>query len=77
MKITLTEWGARNYNPSPSTHILRSWAKTGQISPQPEKVGKTWMVDENAARIPFATHTDPVGSDIPDFALRVIRKRAA
>lgn len=55
MKITLSEWGAQNYDPAPSMHILRSWAKSGQISPAPEKVGKVWMVDENAIRKPAET----------------------
>lgn len=53
MKITLTEWGARNYSPCPSAHILRTWARTGQIVPAPELVGRSCMVDERAQRIPL------------------------
>lgn len=53
MKITLSEWGKRNYSPSPSAHILRTWARTGQIIPAPEFVGRTLMVDEHAQRIPL------------------------
>jgi len=39
-------------------HILRCWAKSGQISPAPEKVGKAWMVDENAIRKPMGALAD-------------------
>lgn len=53
MKITLQEWGSRNYNPAPSIRILRAWASSGQIFPTPEKVGRTIMVDETAIRTPL------------------------
>lgn len=53
MKIQLTEWGAINYSPAPSVRILRAWASTGQIYPNPEKVGRVWMVDERAIRTPL------------------------
>lgn len=58
MKITLAEWGKRNYSPSPSQHILRTWARTGQIVPAPELVGRTLMVDERAQRIPLPQPLD-------------------
>lgn len=50
MKITLQEWGRRHYAPPPSIRILRSWVATGQIAGV-EKVGTSYMVDENAVRI--------------------------
>lgn len=50
MKITLSEWGRRHYSPPPSIRILRSWVATGQIAGV-EKVGTSYMVDENAVRI--------------------------
>lgn len=52
MKILITEWAARNYSPAPSPAQLKSWIKTGQIFPAPEKVGRNWMVDENSSRMP-------------------------
>ena len=53
MKILLSAWGAKEYNPSPSIRTLRIWASSGQIYPQPEKVGRDWMVDEDAIRMRF------------------------
>jgi len=58
MKITLSEWGIRNYSPPPSLRILRAWASSGQIYPAPEKVGRTWMVDERAVRVPMPEPMD-------------------
>lgn len=54
MKITLSEWAARNYSPAPSMFTLRQWARSGSIWPAPEKAGKAWYVDENAKRIDAA-----------------------
>jgi len=53
MKITIAEWGERNYSPAPSRRILSAWAKSGQICPAPERVGLRIMVDECAERIPM------------------------
>lgn len=58
MKIQLVEWGARNYSPAPSLRILRAWASSGQIYPAPEKVGRTWMVDELASRVSICESID-------------------
>ena len=55
MKIPLIEWGAKNYRPCPSIRTLRAWASSGQIHPQPEKVGRDWMVEEHAQRMPLPT----------------------
>ena len=50
MKIPITEWAAQHYAPPPSPFVLRKWARQGEIQPAPEKVGRTWMVEEKAVR---------------------------
>lgn len=50
MKIPLTEWAARNYKPTPTAWVLRRWARDGEISPAPERVGREWYVLETARR---------------------------
>lgn len=54
MKIPLTTWAQRHYNPAPSPFVLRKWAREGQIHPAPEKVGRDWFVDEGARRLTAA-----------------------
>jgi len=51
MKITLKAWAEARYQPAPSMHTLRKWAREGDIHPRPELVGKTYYVDENARRL--------------------------
>ena len=51
MKIKLTAWAARHYDPAPSLWVLQKWAREGEISPAPEKVGRDYYVDENARRL--------------------------
>ncbi len=50
MKIPLTEWAARNYDPAPSAWVLRKWVREGQIYPPPERVGCGYYVSETARR---------------------------
>jgi len=50
MKIPLQEWAAIHYNPAPSAHVLRRWARDGEITPAPERVGKEWYVSQTATR---------------------------
>jgi hypothetical protein len=50
-KIPLTEWAKTRYNPPPSLFTLRRWARESEIFPPPEKVGKSYYVDENAERV--------------------------
>lgn len=50
MKVPLSIWAARRYDPTPSDWVLRKWARNGEIFPPPELVGKTYYVDENARR---------------------------
>lgn len=71
MKIRLLEWGIHNYSPPPSIGELRRWAKTGQIHPFPEKVGRHLMVDENAVRIPLREINVP--SNISERALKILK----
>ena len=71
MKITLSEWAARNYSPPPSLHTLRIWAKSGQICPAPERVGQRLMVDERAIRIPMQEIMEV--ANMSERALRILR----
>jgi predicted site-specific integrase-resolvase len=71
MKIQLTEWGARNYSPSPTIGTLRAWASTGQIVPPPEKVGRLLMVDENAVRVPLPDVSE--AGKMSDRALHIFK----
>ena len=71
MKITLAEWGARNYSPAPSRRILSAWVNSGQICPAPERVGLRWMVDELAVRIPVTEVLET--ANMSDRALRILR----
>lgn len=51
MKIKLTTWAAAQYSPAPSLWTLRKWARDGEISPAPEKVGRDYYVEESARRL--------------------------
>jgi predicted site-specific integrase-resolvase len=53
MKILLSKWAQQHFDPAPSIATLRQWAKTGQITPLPVKVGRAWMVDEDAEYTPL------------------------
>lgn len=55
MKILLAEWAKRRYDPPPPMFTLRRWAREGEIFPGPEKVGKSYYVDENAERVGVPT----------------------
>lgn len=51
MKITLTEWAAKNYSVPISHWVLSKWRREGQIYPPPERVWPNWMVEPDAKRI--------------------------
>lgn len=51
MKLLLTEWAKKHYDPPPPLFTLRRWARDGEIWPAPEKAGKAWYVDETAVRL--------------------------
>jgi hypothetical protein len=50
-KITLTDWATARYSPAPSAWVLRAWVRDGQIYPVPEKVGRSYYVEQDARRI--------------------------
>ena len=51
MKITLSKWAARNYDPPPHISTLRAWARDGKLYPPAQKIGKAYYVDENAVHV--------------------------
>lgn len=51
MKIPLIEWASKRYSPIPPIFTLRKWARSGELGPTVERVGKEWYVDENAERL--------------------------
>jgi hypothetical protein len=50
MKVLLSVWAAKRYDPAPSDWVLRKWVRNGEIFPAPELVGKKYYVDESARR---------------------------
>lgn len=48
MLIPLTDWDARHFAKPHSRRTLQGWAREGKIQPAPVKVGKEWLVEENA-----------------------------
>jgi hypothetical protein len=50
-KIPLHEWAAKHYDPPPTPWVLRRWARDGEISPMPERVGREWYVAADARRL--------------------------
>lgn len=71
MKIPVTEWARRRYDPPPPIFTLRKWCRTGELGPTAEKVGKVWMVDERAERLSVLV---PSGGDLLN---RVLAAEAA
>jgi hypothetical protein len=53
--IPLSEWACLHYCPAPSPYVLRQWRERGEIHPAPERVGKQWMVRQDARRVTQAT----------------------
>jgi len=51
VKITIKAWAEKHYDPPPSRRIVSGWRIAGCIHPPPEKVGRSWFVDENAQRV--------------------------
>jgi hypothetical protein len=50
-KIPLEEWAQARYEPPPSIHTLRKWARECRIFPLPEKVGRAYYVEQDARYI--------------------------
>lgn len=65
MKVSLTVWAQLHYDPPPSIRTLRAWAATGQLHPEPELVGRCYMVEKTAVRVhlPPAAANDSTMSD--------------
>lgn len=55
-KITLQDWAAARYRPTPSLYTLRKWARECRIFPFPEKVGRTYYVAPDAKYIERDRH---------------------
>lgn len=67
--ITLTAWAERQFDPPPKLPTLRAWAASGRITPSPVKVGRTWMVREDAEYSP----TDMQAAGLSGRALAILR----
>lgn len=61
MKIPVTKWAEKRYDPAPSPFTLRKWCRDGELGPTAERVGKFWFVDENAERLSVLV---PSGQDL-------------
>lgn len=55
--ITLSAWAEATFNPPPSLATLRAWAASGQITPAAQRIGRRWMVREDAEYTPAAPIT--------------------
>lgn len=72
MKITLEAWASRKFDPPPKIGTLRAWAGNGLITPAPIKVGRLWMVEEEAEYSPLSrqlVHTE----GLSDRALTILK----
>jgi len=65
-KIPLAEWAAKHYDPPPTAWMLRKWARDGEISPPPEKVGKSYYVREDARRGAEVSNEPPARVSLVD-----------
>jgi hypothetical protein len=45
--ISLAAWAAR-LNPKPAAKTYQRWVRVGNISPRPQKIGRSWYVTPNA-----------------------------
>lgn len=64
MYITLPEWDEKNFSVSHGIRTLRSWAKSGQIYPEPIKVGVMVMVEESAKFVPLPSDSDKIKAEV-------------
>lgn len=51
MKITLTVWAAKQFDPPPAERTLRLWVREGRIVPAPLKIGRAYYVEPSARHI--------------------------
>ena len=54
--IPITTWAERTYDPPPSIHTLRKWAREGRISPAAQLAGREYRVMEDAVYTPAPRH---------------------
>jgi hypothetical protein len=47
-RITLPSWAGKKFDPPPCRRTLERWARNGNISPQPVKIGREWRVAPDA-----------------------------
>jgi hypothetical protein len=63
--ITLQQWNEQLFNGRYTLNTLRAWARKGHICPAPEKIGKDWMVTDDAKyRKPKRPTTTPSNIDL-------------
>lgn len=76
MNITLETWARKHYSPAPTLPTLRAWARSGHIQPAPEKVGRTWYVDENAVYIARAggATSEQIAAPLSDRAAELVQR---
>lgn len=72
MKILLTAWAARHFKPVPTENTLRAWARSKLIYPAPEKIGRTWMVEEDAEYFRPTTTTEMRTEGMSKRALEIL-----
>lgn len=64
-KMTLEEWAAEQFKTPPTLNTLRTWARTGRISPAPIKHGSRYYVEPNACyKEPAPVERIPLGSSL-------------
>lgn len=76
MKILLDDWAAKEFKPVPSKRTLYAMAKSGQIVPLPAKVGRVYMVDENAEHVPLPIASNDAGEGMSEAALEILKNGA-
>ncbi len=63
--ITLQQWNDALFGGRYTLNTLRAWARSGCISPAPQKVGKDWMVlEQSQYRKPKASVKIPANVDL-------------
>lgn len=48
MKVRLGDWLKSQFDPVPAISTARAWAREGKIYPPPQKVGRSYYVEQNA-----------------------------
>nr|WP_075202452.1 excisionase [Klebsiella pneumoniae] len=54
--VLLSVWAEHEFgDPVPASSTLNKYAKNGMISPAPQKVGKSWRVEQDARFVGMTT----------------------